>query len=146
MKKLNLYLEQAGWNILVELKIPTADSFVKPDLVIWNNEKAVVLDVAVCRDDQDARRIAYSNKITKYSADHPEVSPWVKALTNKEPTYSDLIINWRGCFYSKLESDLRSMGLRKSAIQLLSISTVEWGTVVHHIFMCSTSRARGQRT
>ena len=74
MKKLNLYLEQAGWNILVEPKIPTADSFVKPDLVMIN-EKAVVLDVAVCRDDQDARRIAYSNKITKYSADHPEVSP-----------------------------------------------------------------------
>ena len=113
MKKLNLYLEQAGWNILVEPRIPTADSFGKPDLIIWNNEKAVVLNVAVCVDDQDAGRIAYSNKITKYSADHPEVSPWVKALMNKEPTYSALVINCRGCFYSKSESDLRSMGLKK---------------------------------
>ena len=51
VKKLNLYLEQVGWNILVEPKILTADSFIKPDLVIWNNEKAVVLDVAVCGDD-----------------------------------------------------------------------------------------------
>ena len=146
VKKLNLYLEKAGWNILVEPRIPTADSFVKPDLIIWNEETAVVLDVAVCGDDQDAGRIAYRNKITKYSVDHPEVSPWVKALTTKEPTYSALIINWRGCIHSKSEIDLRAMGLSKAAMKLLSLSTVEWGTVAHRIFMCSTSRARGRLT
>ena len=96
MKKLKLYQVQAGWTILVEPRIPTTDSFVKPDLIIWNNERAVVLDVVVCGDDQDAGRIAFNNKITKYSVDHPEVTPWVKALTSKEPSYSALVINWRG--------------------------------------------------
>ena len=66
MKKLKLYQVQAGWTILVEPRIPTTDSFVKPDLIIWNNKRAVVLDVVVCGDDQDAGRIAFNNKITKY--------------------------------------------------------------------------------
>ena len=33
-------LEKDGWRVLVEPRIPTADSFVKPDLVFWNTEKA----------------------------------------------------------------------------------------------------------
>ena len=141
-------LEKDGWRVLVEPRIPTADSFVKPDLVFWNTEKAVVLDAAVCGDEPDSGRKSYYAKIKKYSDDHPKVGPWVKALTNFEPTFSALVINWRGCVDSRMEVDLRSMGLRKSDIQLLSVSTVEWGTIAHRLFMCCTSRGRcrGRRT
>ena len=48
---------------MVKPRIPTADSFVKPDLVFWNTEKAVVLDVETSQT-QDENRIMPKSKNT----------------------------------------------------------------------------------
>jgi len=124
----------------MEPRITTADSWCKPDLVVWNNERAVVLDVAVCSDQADPNT-DHHNKVRKYAITNPEVAPFVKNLTGKDPEFSAFVSNWRGILAPESANDMLKFGLRKRDLAILSVSVVELGTVIHRQFQQTTSRA-----
>ena len=113
-------------------------------MVVWNSEKAVVLDVAVCGDSIHPNT-DHELKVHKYSVLHPEVAPYVRTLTGLSPTFSAFVANWRGVISPLSAQDLLKLGLRKSDLTLLSVSVVEQGTVLHRMFQQTTSRAAGAR-
>ena len=142
--KIKKMLEYHNWTVLVEPKIRTPNSetlFVKPDLLAWKEERSVVLDVAVCSDDL-APDIAHEQKVHKYS-NVPQIAQYFREMGKEPPYFSAFAVNWRGVVSPKSAADLRSFGVRKWDIRLLSVATVEQGTVMHRLFQQSTARSSG---
>ena len=142
--KIKKMLEYHNWTVLVEPKIRTPNSetlFVKPDLLAWKEERSVVLDVAVCSDDL-APDIAHEQKVHKYS-NVPQIAQYFREMGKEPPYFSAFAVNWRGVVSPKSAADLRSFGVRKWDIRLLSLATVEQGTVMHRLFQQSTARSSG---
>ena len=64
-------LSKRQWNVVVESWINIAGGFCKPDLVMWNQDRAVVLNVAVTGDQPGTTKTVYHQKIAKYQTDNP---------------------------------------------------------------------------
>ena len=109
-------LSKQQWNVVVEPWIITAGGFCKPDLIMWNQDQAVVLDIVVTGDQPGTTKTVYHQKIAKYQTDNPEVSPWVRSLTGLDPSFSALCINWRGLLSYKSEANYQGLGLSKNDI------------------------------
>ena len=77
------------------------------------------------------------NKVEFYSK-HDEIVRSVEALTGKQPTFSSITINWRGCFSPQSALDLKTVGFTEADLGLLSAITVEQGAIIHRLFKCST--------
>ena len=64
-------LSKQQWNVVVEPWIITAGGFCKPDLIMWNQDQAVVLDIVVTGDQPGTTKTVYHQKIVKYQTDNP---------------------------------------------------------------------------
>ena len=142
LKKLRKFLKLQGWNTILEPRIKLRRStHCKPDLVFWNHERSLVLDVTVC-GDRGSPDQAHRAKVDYYSS-FPEVAEWVERTTGHQPSFSALAFNWRGVLSPLSAADLLGCGLRKANLRLLAMVTVEQGTMIHRHFQTSTLRVAG---
>ena len=145
--------QQSEYPIEVEPRIPVTAGGVSthrvPDLVVYREGRAVVLDVNVCSDQPGVLDLAYDEKVSKYGRlSCPEISEFVGAKAGIDPTkveISAITLNWRGAMHPESFSVLRSLGLRTGAIALLSVICLEGGTVIHRAQQASTACERGFR-
>ena len=143
--KLVKMLTKKKWRTIVEPTVKTRGTWVKPDIVAWNDDRALVIDAIVHSDDP---RLSPNHhhfaKVSKYEA-IPELKTFVTTLTGHEPEFSALAINWRGAISPQTELDMRSYGIRKKDLSFLSAVTIEQSTWIHQQFMKSTTRSMNWR-
>ena len=140
--KLARMFKNMGYNYITEPRIKNGSMFCKPDLVIWNSERSAVLDVEVSSDGYRTPNHGHDRKVEKYSTD--EVKRYVTQLTGHQPLITAFSTNWRGIIAPLSASDMLLLGLRRKQLELLSVVTIEQGTVIHRHFMKSCSRASTQ--
>ena len=87
--------EQAGYKVMVEPRIVGRTLGVrKPDLVLWNENKAYVADVAITSDQVGVAK-AHHDKVAYY--DQPEITEWVQNIHGlTDVSFSAVAANWRG--------------------------------------------------
>ena len=147
-------LRALKYNVITEQRIDVvyqgASTFRKPDIVFWNEDRSGVLDVSVHQDNLEDPNGGHSHKVDKYS-EFPEIVQYVKQISRGvtpatiEPEFTALAVNWRGIINPQSEADLRRYGFRTSAIKLLAVRAVEYGTVIHRQFNTSTATYRRTR-
>ena len=129
-----------GYTIALEPHIDTAAGLRKPDIVVYGPEKpTVVLDVGICSDMYDDPNTPHMAKVEKYQQ-HQEVRTSIEQLTGSPPSFSSIILSWRGVFSPASAADLRSYGFTQADLGLLAAITVEQSAVMHRIWNQSTSR------
>ena len=75
-----------------EHAIPTTAWIRRPDLIVYKDNNAVVIDVTVVSDngkldDSHKRKVEYYN--------NNEISNWLKNRTNVD--FGAYVVSWRGC-------------------------------------------------
>ena len=128
-----------GYNYITEPHIKNGSTFCKPDLFIWNSEQSAVLDVEVSSDGYQTPNQGHDRKVEKYSTD--EVNRYVTQLTGHQPLITAFSTNKRGIIAPLSASDMQLLGHRRKQLELLSVVTIEQGTVIHRHFMLSCSSA-----
>lgn len=97
-------------NILGELK--------KPDLVIKDQDRLLVGDVAVRYEMNDNLRKAYQEKLSKYR----ETAEYIRIKTNsREGKILPIVVAARGAMPTRTQENLRSLGLRKEDMVTISL-------------------------
>lgn len=124
-------LRRAGYECLEEPRIPVGASFLKPDMVLWNKDHAIVLDVAICRDDVPPD-VAHRDKIAKYRI--PAITAWVRETTGVQHVeYSGVCLNWRGLWSPLSACFMSRIGLKTSDLMIASVRVLDMG---HFIWKC----------
>ena len=144
VKKILERLVQMDWTVCLEPRIPTAQSFVKPDLVFWNGDSAFVLDVGINGDGFDPDT-GHERKVDYYAAEAVHIRKWIneQATADLFPEFTAFVSNWRGVLSRKSTDSLLALGFSKSDIRLLSIVIVERSSWIHQVFTRSTRRLPG---
>lgn len=117
-------LLKSSWSVLVEPAIPTPEGIRRPDIIVWNADKAYVIDVTIVADNADMY-VAHELKVAYYNK--PHVTSWVSHVSGRSSiVYSSVAFNWRGALappsYELLHSDLK---ITKRNITLLSVIVLE---------------------
>ena len=132
--------ERAGFSVMVEPRIVGRTLGVrKPDLVLWDEERAFVADITVTSDQVGGVK-AHRDKVAYY--DQPEIREWVHQVTGvSNISFSAVAANWRGVL-SPLSADfLKSvLKLPNSSLSLLSLRICEETARIHRFFYSSTMR------
>ena len=116
-------LKRRGFSSLKEPIIKTRAGIKKPDLAVWKEGKAWILDGLVCSDNADLDA-QFQDKVQKYEL--PEVTEDIKERTDVDSvTYGAIVLNWRGALAPKTSCLLRELGLRSWDLQLLIVRTLE---------------------
>ena len=134
-----------GWETMVEPNIVPRNAretalaegvrarSYRPDLVLWKDRKAVVVDAQVVYD-QASLTEAHLLKVDKYSSE--ATTGWVKRETNSDTcSVTSLTMNWRGAMATESYRDLREiLGLPKSVLEVASLRTIDMGVRIwlHH--------------
>ena len=116
----------------------------KPDIIAWNDQQAIVIDVTVTTDNLPNENSAHQGKCEKYSA-VKEISQFLRETTGLEPLFSALAVNWQGIIAPQSASDLQEVGITKRELKLLSLITVEQTALIHRHFYSSTYRVKSNR-
>ena len=146
---LNLFLqsrfEAGGCQVLLEPTIPTLAGIRKPDLVVSQGGKAIVLDSTVVADAGVANlTTAYDRKVLYYR--QPDIEAWVKQASGADDvTAGAVVVSWRGAFCAKSDELLREWGLSRADIKLLVVKTLEGGVASAEAFGKRTTRERPLR-
>ena len=141
---LSRFLQRKGFTTLLERKFCTSRGGFKPDIVAWNEQHALVIDVTVTSDNLPSENSAHQGKVEKYSAVR-EISQFLRETTGLEPLFSALAVNWRGVIAPQSAADLREVGITKRELKLLSLITVEQTALIHRHFYQSTYRVKSNR-
>ena len=100
------------------------------------------MDVAVCGDNLDPDKM-HQHKVDKYAAIEAVQTEMAHLSGHRNLVFSAFAVNWRGVVSGRSASDLLSFGIRRTDIKLLSLVTVEQGTVIHRCFQTNTYRRPG---
>lgn len=121
---------KAGYTVTSEPRIPTREGLRKPDLVIWNEGEAIVIDVQVCGDGNVGSLDNFHRmKITKY--DKPCIRARVQEITGKTPTIEAVTINWRGLPSRATVRLCKKLRMSAADIDLLCVKTLQGGLTVY---------------
>ena len=116
-------LEKQGYSTLAEPVIKTRQGIRKPDLVVWKDEQAWVIDGIICSDNA-VLDDQYQMKANYYQV--PEVVQDVMCRTQaRSVTFGALVMSWRGAMAQKTWHLLWNLGLKKSHLQLLIVRCLE---------------------
>lgn len=136
---------------VLEPRIPTPRSFIKPDILIINNDIAHVMDLAVCDSDRLSR--TYQLRIEKHG-----VGVHVEAITQylrgaysavKTIQHQPVIFDNRGMIYSPSAKRLLTCGLTKLDNSDMCIWTIQLTMKVYDTYMRGatfTQRQQQQHT
>ncbi len=107
----------------VEPIIPTAKTFIKPDLLIDKSETVVVMDVSIVVGSRMEE--TWRLKTRKYSTlDNERAITTLLHHTHNSLEHMPVIISYRGLMYGPSGRALRNQGLSKRDISDLCLLTV----------------------
>jgi len=137
--------EKKGLNVLKERPIPTPGGIRKPDLIVYDGTRAVVIDATIVADSailSEAHRL----KVEYY--DNNAIRAGVASLTGVAASnieFSSATFNWRGAMAKASSECLRSLRIGAYEQEILSIKVVEGSYLVYSTFQRSTWRAPTRR-
>ncbi|KAG8174079.1 hypothetical protein JTE90_005171 [Oedothorax gibbosus] len=128
--------QQRKFSSHVEPEFSLPAGKLKPDLVLYREDKAIIVDAQIINDQYPLEK-ANQNKIEKYTPllefDLKDMDASVLAFT----------INWRGVICkSSAESLIREGILRKRDLKILAVRTLEGGVVCHRVHQKMTTSRR----
>ncbi|MPC55706.1 Retrovirus-related Pol polyprotein from type-1 retrotransposable element R2 [Portunus trituberculatus] len=98
----------------------------KPDLVVWDRLRSMVLDVQIVADSSaDILDQTHGLKLSYY--DKESIRAYVQARTGHEhaPVVSTLTINWWGYMASQSHETLKTLGLNKGEVRRLTFRSLK---------------------
>ena len=101
--------------------------FLKPDLVIFNKNRVIVLDPSIVADNAQLTS-RYHDKIDKYKVD--KVDQFCKGLLggsgaeNCQVEYHGLILTWRGAWERKSWKALRDLGISRRELAYITLRSM----------------------
>ena len=112
-------------HVLKEPSIRTPAGLRKPDVVVWDQRQSTVLDVQITSDSSlgDTLERAHGLKRTYYDVE--DIREWVRTRTGHSPVFTTLTINWRGVMATPSYMALKTLGLTKRDIHLLTVRSIE---------------------
>ncbi|MPC95384.1 Retrovirus-related Pol polyprotein from type-1 retrotransposable element R2 [Portunus trituberculatus] len=114
-----------GLRTLKEPTIRTPAGVRKPDLVIWDHYRSVVLDVQIVADSSAGDFLDRAHGLKRSYYDTESICQWVRGQTEHAPVVSTLTINWRGSTARQSYETLTSLGVAKGEIRLLTVRSLE---------------------
>lgn len=127
-KVLSLLVQQLNskqHQILRKPSIRTSAGVRKPDVVVWNQRQSVVLDVQIVSDSSTGESLDRAHGLKRSYYDVGEIRDWVIQRTGLPPVFATLTINWRGIMATPSYMALKSLGLSKRDIHLLTVRCME---------------------
>ncbi|XP_064117594.1 uncharacterized protein LOC135223017 [Macrobrachium nipponense] len=127
-------LEDRGHQVVKELHISTSQGLRKPDLTVWNNQAARILDVQIVGDSNVGSLVHLDDmKIRKYNT--PEITSKVAELTGHTLTVGAITINWRGVACKRAVATLKKLGLRNADLNIMILKAMEGGLSIYSNYM-----------
>ena len=147
-KLLESSLVKHGYTVIREPRIPSGNSYLKPDLLCFHKHSAewALLDPIISSDRanlEDYRR----RKIEKYGT--PEVLDWCRNLiaaelgvdqVHNDPVISGVVLDWRGAWSARSWSAVRSLNVPKEICELVSIRVLRGACSMQRLVERSTAR------
>lgn len=113
---------------------------LKPDLVIYNPDRLVLVDVQVI-NDQFSFEEAHKNKVSEYQCLRDRFMSFVLRPVGFQ--CSTLTVNWRGVFAEPSCKELVDLGvIKKDDIKILASRTFIGAIHIHRVFQYMTSTKR----
>ena len=141
-KELAKKLRSIGYTVFEELRVPTANSFIKPDLIAVKNGVATVMDVSIVGDGRAAT--AWLDKNEKYGTERPLAAIRLALLHVGSPvdriSNQPIILSYRGICYTKSVKALILHGLPRYVISDLCLLTVKGWLSTYDVFKRGTWR------
>ncbi|MPC38975.1 Retrovirus-related Pol polyprotein from type-2 retrotransposable element R2DM [Portunus trituberculatus] len=118
-------LSKRNYTILKEPNIRTTAGMRKPDVVVFDRHQSVVLDVQIVSDNSIRDALVHAHGLKKSYYDVGEIRSWVREKTRLNLVYTTLTINWRGIMATPSYMALKSLGLTKADLRLLTVRSLE---------------------
>ena len=141
-KELAKRLRSIGYTVFEELRVPTANSFIKPDLIAVKNGVATVMDVSIVGDGRAAT--AWLDKNEKLGAERPLAAIRLALLHVGSPVdrifNQPIILSYRGICYTKSVKALILHGPTRKVISDLCLLTIKGSLSTYDVLMRGTWR------
>ncbi|KAA3670748.1 uncharacterized protein DEA37_0004843, partial [Paragonimus westermani] len=122
---------------LCEPHIATARSFIKPDIIVLRDNKAFVLDVAIC--DADRMDATVRLKLDKYAAEANgrRIEGFIRSVYPLVPfvVHAPIIFNNRGFIHPQSHKTLLSLNLTKLDVSDLCVNTIQGSLRTYDTYM-----------
>ncbi|XP_064089936.1 uncharacterized protein LOC135203936 [Macrobrachium nipponense] len=127
-------LEDRGHQVVKELHISTSRGLRKPDLTVWNNHAAGILDVQIVRDS-NVGSLNHLDEIKIRKFNSSEITSKVAELTGHTQTMGAITINWRGVTSKRAVVLLKKLGLRNADLNIMILKAMEGGLSIYSNYM-----------
>ena len=118
-------LNKHNYITILEPHIQTRNGLRKPDLIIYKNDNAYIIDTQISIDTKNTD-INYTKKTNYYNT--TDIIAYAKQITGANRiVFSASCWNWRGIPSALTTQDLLNLGLNKRDIELLSIRVIAGG-------------------
>ena len=118
-------LKKHNHQVLREPNIRTQAGLRKPDVVVWNQRQSVVLDVQITSDSSVEKSLEVAHGLKRSYYDVGDIRDWVRTKTGYTPVFATLTINWRGIMATPSYMALKTLGLSKNDLHLLTVRSLE---------------------
>ena len=118
-------LSKKNYKVIREPTIRTEAGARKPDIVLWDGRKSVVLDVQIVSDSGRGPTLdnAHAIKVNYYNT--RDIKDWVSKETGHLPSFTTLTLNWRGLLCNASLHTLQDLGISKQDTKLLTVRSLE---------------------
>ena len=122
-------LNKHNYITILEPHIQTRNGLRKPDLIIYKNDTAYIIDTQISIDTINTD-INYTKKTNYYNT--TDIIAYAKQITGANRiVFSASCWNWRGIPSALTTQDLLNLGLNKRDIELLSIRVIAGGLDIY---------------
>jgi hypothetical protein len=120
--------------IIEEAMVPTsAGKNLKPDLVVVNRGRVLVVDVTVRHEDKGYLEEGARSKIEMYS---PLIEPLVKILHAREGVVLPVVIGTRGCMPTSTTDSLQELDISdRGSLITISLMALRSSIEIYHTFL-----------
>ena len=85
----------------------------------------MVLDVQITSDSSLEKSLEVAHGLKRSYYDVGEIREWVRTKTGHAPVFATLTINWRGIMATPSYMALKTLGLSKNDLHLLTVRSLE---------------------
>lgn len=134
-KKIKEHAVKKGYTALDEPRLQTSQGLRKPDLVIYKEDTAYVLDCQVTSDSNvSPLESLHQRKVDKYNND--EIKEQVRLKIGLVPEVEAITLNWRGQICRRTADLLKQLlGLTSGDLDLLSVACMEGSIQIYSNYM-----------
>ena len=144
-------LRGKGYKVLYEPRIPTPSGTRVPDLIVWKDSCAHVIDLTVTSDTGVSERVlttAYEHKVTYYEREREAISTYLASSTDWEVSslhFGAVVLSWRGALGRRSGNLLKALGVSLADQKLLVVKCLEGGVKQAIVFHRRSTGWKGVR-